>query len=425
MRIAIINKSDSTGGAAVVSRRLMEALRRQGVDARMIVAEKLSDSPYVAKAAGNFLIQSAFLRERLEIFLKNGLDRSTLFKIDTASAGLRLDRHPWVREADVICLNWVNQGLLSLRDIRCLGRLGKPIVWTMHDMWNFTGICHHAGDCTKYMAPGTCGDCPLMGGLKSRHDLSYRTLRRKQLCYARTPITFVAVSRWLADCGRRSTLLKDNAPVVIPNAFPISERDIFMHPLRDDEEFRILFGAARLDDTVKGLPILVETTKILKNKYPELAAKTRLITFGTAKDPSALEGIVVERTDLGRIDGAEALCKVYIDADCVVSTSLFETLPGTLIEGQAYGCVPVSFLRGGQADIIDHLNTGYLADWSDDLPTAAERIADGLAWAAQQCADKTRHQDIIDRMRASVIDRFSEEAVARRYIDLFQELTKQ
>lgn len=127
MKIAIVNKSDSTGGAAVVSRRLMEALRAAGADARMLVTEKLTDSTYVERAASKARVMLPFLEERLKIFVANGFDRSTLFKIDTASDGLPLWRHPLVEGADAVLLNWVNQGMLSLKGIRKIAALGKPV----------------------------------------------------------------------------------------------------------------------------------------------------------------------------------------------------------------------------------------------------------------------------------------------------------
>ncbi|MDE5880820.1 MAG: glycosyl transferase, partial [Muribaculaceae bacterium] len=151
MKIVIINKSDSTGGAAVVSHRLMEALRGIGVDARMLVVEKLTDSPYVELAASSRVVRKSFLAERLKIFIANGLNRSTLFKIDTASDGLPLWNHPLVRDADAVLLNWINQGMLSLQGVEKILRLGKPVVWTMHDMWCMTGVCHHAGECSHYL----------------------------------------------------------------------------------------------------------------------------------------------------------------------------------------------------------------------------------------------------------------------------------
>ncbi|MDE6382463.1 MAG: hypothetical protein K2L57_06300, partial [Muribaculaceae bacterium] len=97
----------------------------------------------------------------------------------------------------------------------------------------------------------------------------------------------------------------------------------------------------------------------------------------------------------------------------------YETLPGTLVEGQVYGCIPVSFGRGGQADIVDHLDTGYIAEWDDNILTAAANIADGLVWAMRQPSGAIRA-----RMLASARTRFSAPAVAARYRDLFTALCK-
>ena len=120
----------------------------------------------------------------------------------------------------------------------------------------------------------------------------------------------------------------------------------------------------------------------------------------------------------------------------MVSTSAWETLPGTLIEGQAWGCIPVALDHGGQGDIIDHLRTGYLAAWSDDGETRAQAIAEGIVWAAETVkveptlrgGVKQRasliSSDIIAAMYKSVCDRFSEETVANQYISLFNSVIR-
>ncbi len=415
MNIVIINKSDSTGGAAVVSRRLMEALRRAGVDARMLVAEKHLDSPFVELAASRSLLRKSFLAERLKIFMANGMDRETLFKIDTASDGVPLWRNCYVREADIICLNWVNQGLLSLDGLQQILRLGKPVVWTMHDMWNFTGICHHAGQCTRFR--DHCGLCPLLGQKAAPDDLSARTWKNKSKVYAeaRPGIAFVAVSNWLASRARESSLLRDADLSIIPNAFPFPESH--PSPRHPDGKFRIAFGAARLDDPVKGLPILVKATQVLADRFPDIAARSELVAFGSVKDPDALSGFGIPFRHLGQLHGHDAVRKVYEDCDAVVSSSLYETLPGTLVEGQAYGCIPVSFDRGGQSDIVSHLSTGYIARWDDNPDIAAANLAEGLAWAAG-CDPK----EIVPRMDRSAREAFAEDIVANRYISLFERL---
>lgn len=406
----------------MVSARLLNALRNLGTEASMLVCEKRHESPWVQRAASPSRIKRSFLAERLKIFLANGLNRDDLFKVDTASDGLPLHRCRIVRDADVICLNWVNQGMLSLSGLRELIRLGKPIVWTMHDMWNFTGICHHAGTCTRWKQ--TCGLCPFLGTAKSPDDISLSVWNNKKIVYdealrlaaaSGTRLHFVAVSNWLADMARSSSLLADMPLSVIPNAFPVPEQPV--EKTGHGGRFRVLMGAARLDDPVKGLPVLVEATRVLRRQYPDEAEKIELVTFGNVKEPAALDGIAVSHRHLGVIGGEERIRETYLEGDAVVSTSLYETLPGTLVEGQVYGCVPVSFGRGGQADIVDHLSTGYIAEWSDDLPTAAARIAEGIIWAMRQPAPEIRA-----RMYASARSRFDAPVVAARYLDLFRSL---
>lgn len=422
LKVVIINKSDSTGGAAVVSFRLMNALRTAGVDARMLVAEKLTDSPFVEAAGKPWQLKCSFLAERLKIFLANGLNRKTLFKIDTGSDGVPLHKHPAVMEADVICLNWVNQGLLSLKEAERITALGKPVVWTMHDMWNMTGICHHAALCDRFS--DECGCCPLLGHNGDENDLSRRVQLKKEHLYAisrgGTPaIHFVAVSNWLAERSRHSTLLRDKSVSVIPNAFPFAKGNVIRR-VAEDGKFRILFGAARLDDPIKGLPVLLKALKVLCKRTPELGERSELITFGAMKDREAFAGVSIPHRHLGVLHGEEAIRKAYSECDCVVSASSYETLPGTLVEGQAYGCVPVSFDRGGQRDIVDHKETGYIAEWNEDEDVAASRIADGLIWAANAAGEELRQ-----RMETSARSRFSEGTVGAAYLDLFRELLQE
>ena len=138
MKVVILNTSERTGGAAVAAGRLGKALRKAGIQVDKLVRED------------TWLNRFRFYWERLIIFLFNHLSRKNLFTVSIANTGVDVSNHPLVKEADIIHLHWVNQGFLSLKDIKALTKLGKPIVWTMHDMWPCTGICHHARDCEKF-----------------------------------------------------------------------------------------------------------------------------------------------------------------------------------------------------------------------------------------------------------------------------------
>lgn len=385
-----------------MSMRLLHSLRQQGVDARMLVMHKSGDSPYVQQVGPAWRRKACFLAEHARIFLGNGLSKKRLFQASIANCGLPLHKHPWVQEADIVVLAWVNQGMISLKEI---GRIQAPVVWVMHDMWCMTGICHHACACDKYMY--ICGKCPILGARHS-HDLSTSTQRRKARLYGKKKIHFVAVSSWLGQKGRESALLGQEAVSVIPNVFPLQEFSPTPRLSRAElglpQGKLVAMGAARLDDPVKGLPIAIDALNRLSG--------ISVVFFGALKDVHALDGLRIPYKWLGQVHEPEVLADVYAHADVVLSSSHYETLPGTLIEGMACGCVPVTFGQGGQRDIVEHLRTGYIAQHP-----SAQDLADGIAWAMQ--SDITT-----EALRQSVQEKFGAEAVARRYIELFNNLLK-
>lgn len=408
MKVVIINRSDTAGGAAIASHRLLHALIDCGVEANMLVIDKQTDDDAVSVARPAWKSRYTFLAERLGIALRTGFDRTTLFKIDTATRGLNLAAHPLVKQADVVALGWVNQGMLSLRGIERLTKSGKPIVWVMHDMWNATGICHHAFDCKAFH--GTCKACPLLGA--KGNDLSTATQARKAALYASAQIRFVAVSHWLEDVCRESSLMRESDITVIPNPFPIEDFEASRKcdSYRDlpTDKHLIVMGARRLDEEIKGFDRLVAGSKHIAEQMPGLASQLHLVLYGDMRDATLLEQLALPFTYLGTV-GPQELSEVYRHCDIVLSTSQFENLPGTLIEGQACGCVPVTFGRGGQVDIVDHLSTGYIARYADIAD-----LAQGIRWAVETPPDR-------EFLHREVERKFAAANVAKRFIHLFNE----
>lgn len=413
-RVVLVNHSDSIGGAAVVTYRLLTALRRAGVDARMVVFAKTGSDPFVSEVGSRFLRSASFALERAQIAMSNGMNRSELFKVSTGHWAHGISSHPWVREADVVCLNWINQGLSSVAEMERLHRMGKKIVWTMHDMWAMTGICHHAYECANFTA--RCGMCPFLGAKARPGDLSAQVWKQKRDVYLRVPATYVAVSSWLAQRARESSLLRDQDVRVIPNAFPIdqfqtSSPNYLRGVSREEKPDIVIMGAARLDDPIKGLDYAVDALNHIFDNHPEVANRMLVVFFGDLRDRSRLDGLRMSHLWMGRVNDPKILRHVYACGKVVLSTSLYETLPGTLIEGQAAGCVPVTFGRGGQNDIVTHRKTGYIARYKD-----VADVAEGIMWAVG--ADVPR-QMLHETVRAN----FAADVVAQRYIDLFRELT--
>ena len=176
-----------------------------------------------------------------------------------------------------------------------------------------------------------------------------------------------------------------------------------------DERYVIAFGAARIDDPIKGFGYLKEALQLLVTERGFRAEDIRLLLFGQIRDAGIFQDLPVPYTHLGYVDDVYRLSQVYSAADATVSSSLYETFGQTLIEAMACGSVPVSFDGSGQADIITHLQNGYLA-----RRLSAQSLADGIAWALR-C--QLSPQDL----RRCVLRRYSESVVARQYMALFQQ----
>ena len=413
----MLNTSDCRGGAAVAASRIKEALVRSGVDVKLVVRDKASDDPDVVSIAGTrgkrLVNRFRFLWERFVIWTHNGFSRNKLFAVSIADTGADLSGIPEVRQADVIHLHWINQGMLSLKGLQKLVALGKPVVWTLHDMWPITGICHHAWACDRHRSG--CGQCPFLGSGRNR-DLSNRVFNRKKRLYSTAP-TFVPVSRWLQEKCKESALGRIVPTLVIPNAidterFSPGDREAARNRLGIPSGKKVIaMGAARIDDPVKGFGLLKEALLHIPENQRE---NILLYLFGRIKDPAVLSGdMPVTVLHGGAVGDPETLTDIYRAADVTVSPSHYETFGQTLSEAMACGCPAVSFGNSGQRDIIDHRENGWLAHYPDP-----QDFARGIEWVLG-------HPDYVQlakNAREKIVSSFRIEKVAGQYLDLYRSL---
>ena len=398
MKIVIINTSDRTGGAAVAAGRLGKALEQAGIQVDKLVRKD------------TWLNRFRFYWERLIIFLCNHLNRKNLFAVSIANTGTDLLGHPLVEEADIIHLHWINQGFLSLRDIERLVKLNKPIVWTMHDMWPCTGICHHARDCEKFQT-----ECESCFFLKSKgKDLSTSVFDKKMSLYKDANITFVGCSRWLSGRAKKSYLLRGKAVRSIPN--PIDTK--VYHPM-DQGMARellglpsgkrlLLFGALNVTDKRKGIDYLIEALRRMEKQDVEL------VVFGQVKDD--IRGLFpVPIHSMGYLSDESKIVALYNAVDMFITSSLEENLPNTIMESMACGTPCVGFEIGGIPEMIDHRVNGYVANYKD-----AGDLANGIQWVLE-------HEDrlaLSDACVKKVQENYTEEVVAKQYTTLYEKLLK-
>lgn len=407
MNILIVSTSDLYGGAAVAAFRLMKALRSRGENAKMIVRDKRSDDTDVIVAGNEQKNRFNFYRERGKIYLQNRLSKENLFDVSIANTGNSITGLPVFREADVIHLHWINQGMLSIREIEKIITSGKKVVWTMHDMWSFTGICHHAGTCRNYEQ--SCGSCPYLA-MASPDDLSHQVFLKKQSAYSNGKITFVACSHWLKELATKSSLTRSHTVVSIPN--PI---DTVAYCPRDKTEARkrlnlpqdrkiVLFAAVKASDPRKGIGYLLEASRLMA-KHPN----DILFLIAGSHGEELEKGLSLPAHSMDYIL-PNKMADVYNAADLFVTPSLQENLPNTLMEAMSCGTPCVGFNIGGIPEMISHGKNGYLAKYKD-----AEDLANGILWTLYQADTET----LSSNAREKVLQDYSQEIIAAQYMDIY------
>lgn len=396
MKVVILNTSERTGGAAVAAGRLGKALDQAGIQVEKVIREDTC------------LNRFRFYWERLIIFLCNHLNRKNLFTVSIANTGKDISKHPAVKEANIIHLHWINQGFLSLNDIKELVKLKKPIVWTMHDMWPCTGICHHARDCEKFQTK--CESCFF---LQSKNkDLSTVAFNKKYSLYKNANITFVGCSRWLSGKAMKSQLLQKKNVLSIPNTI---DTEIY-HPMDQDtarnllnlplEKRLLLFGALNVTDKRKGIDYLIQSLRYIENQDMEL------VVFGQVKD-DIRDLFPVPIHSMGYLTDESQIVALYNAVNMFITSSLEENLPNTIMESMACGTPCVGFETGGIPEMIDHKTNGYVAKYKD-----ANDLANGIRWILEHKDPQSLSNACIKKVR----ENYTEEVVANQYIELYRNL---
>lgn len=418
MNVLIVNTNEKSGGAAVAAGRLVEALNCSGVKAKMAVMNKETGSFTVVGTQTSLQRKTNFLLERLRIFFHLHLSKNHLFDIDTASEGTDIIKLREFKEADIIHLHWINQGMLSLKNIRAILNSGKKVVWTMHDIWPATSLCHVTLQCTSFYT--SCKRCPLLPNGGSEHDLSAKVWKRKKRLYDEHKISFVTCSEWLASEAKKSALFERQNVVAIPN--PIDNRKFAPQDktiarraagLPTDKRL-ILFAAQRVTNKYKGMDYLITACRQLAEQHPEMLINTGVIILGGSA-AELRESFDFPVYTINYISDEKKMAELYNSADVFVLPSLSENLPNTIMEAMSCGVPCVGFNVGGIPEEIDHKQNGYVAQYK-----SAEDLAEGIRWVLCDSDYKV----LSDNAVSKVASHYSQRSVAMKYINVYEETLK-
>jgi glycosyltransferase involved in cell wall biosynthesis len=417
LKILFLSSNDVSGGAAKAAYRLFNGLREQGISVKMLVSVKGSCDPDVVSYVDFKRNGLAGLAEKYIWKVKNRLrkgkwkkypERDQVFLNDLSSVSLLKAIRSF--EFDVLHLHFVANQFLDLRE---LTKINKPIIWTLHDCWPFTGICHYFYDCKRYME--SCGNCPMLHS-DNPNDFTHKIWKVKQTIYDRCRIQLVGPSKWMQRCAQESSLFSKfsvaNIPYIIDTEKfrPATKQEARQKLGLNESVSYVLFGAMNaLNDSRKGFHLLVEALKELKQRK---IRDIELLIFGAEKNGN-LADIEYPVHFMGMINNEETLVHLYNASDVLVVPSIAENLANAIIESLACGTPVVGFNIGGNSDMIDHKSNGYLAK-----PYDSTDLAEGIFW----CIDNNKNTTLAISARNKVLNNFTDNEVITKYLDLYSNI---
>lgn len=414
MKVLSINQSDIDGGAARATNRVASKLLEMNVDIKVLVMRKLGRSEWVIGPKNVPEVIISRLLPRLDLIMKRILGVFTHYSWSLNLFPNFLLKKEFINSFDVIHLNWVGKNMLPINWIR---HFKKPVIWTLHDSWAFTGGCHIPYDCRNF--ENSCGYCPQLNE-NSKNDISYKMWRRKANNYHNAQFHFVAPSHWIANQAKASSLLKDFPISVIPNGLdtkiyaPTDKRESRKSLNLPNDKRIILFGAMYADtDKNKGMALLLDALNILVESDSSFTKNHLLVIFGT-ENKTLSEIFPIPVICFGVINNERTLGNIYSSADLTVVPSRSESFGQVASESLSCGTPVVAFNTTGLKDIVDHLETGYLAKSFQVLD-----LAKGIRLVAKDTS-ANRIMSVMARQRA--VERFDIEVVAKKYLALYEQL---
>lgn len=376
MKVVHLSYGDGGAGAGRQAYRLHKALQKLGVESSMLVMNKTTSDASVTclnkGGKGRFIALSAQIWEAYAnkghaIPVKQGA-----FSVGKGSF-VGIEKHPLIQNADVVILRWINGGIISPEAI---GRINKPIIWTLSDTWPFTGGCHYPGDCDRFQTG--CGHCP-QTTQPGKNDISSKLWKRKQKSFKQLNIHIVSPSKWIHNLAKSSKLFTPHQHHYIPTGVDESQ----FYPVKKEiargalglplDKKVIAFGAlGATSDPRKGYKEFDEALARLSRSNKR--EKIHLLAFGN----DSPQETTPRTTWLGRLNDNLSLRLAYSAADIFVAPSREENLANTCLESLACGTRVVAFRIGGMPDLIQSSKEGVLCNAinAKDLYQSIEKAID-------------------------------------------------
>lgn len=393
------------GGAAICTKRIHSSLQKLGVDSRILFATGSKDEytdvvePDTSYPwSKNVLVrkvQAYLCRKHLWPYTEYYKHQYELVKDDihyTFSSPVteyqNLAEHPWIKEADIIHLHWIGD---FVDYPSFFSKVGKPIVWTLHDLNPGLGGFHYMG---QYKVATEA-----VKSLSSKFEKVKKCALKKA-----KDLNIVCISSFMDEFVKSNSILGSFPRTIIHNgiecdSFTPIEKSVARKNLNiSAEKTVIMFSSYWLYDERKGLSLLVEALEKLNN--PDIL----LLCVGKYKEKLDTS---VDIHYMGLVESMETLMECYSASDLFVQSSFEEAFAQCPLEAMACGVPVVSFPCSGAEDLIRPFNGVVCDDFT--VPSLLSGIKKALA---------NKYDSNI--IREYIVKNFSYDIIGAKYKELYE-----
>ena len=360
------------------------------------------DSKMIKSEENLILLNNTFLKKcfrKMNIYLEK-IIKSLYLPIPRSTYtlgffGYDITKFDEYKNSDIIHIHWLSEGFINFRT---LAKSDKPIIWTMRDMWPFTGGSHYTMDFKNYE--------------NSSISNFIQKIKKKSF---KNNIKFIAISDWLKNKAKKSNVLENKNIIRIYNNinlkdFKVIEKKLARSNLNiNTKKHVILYGAHNPQNTRKGWNIFLETLKKLdKTKY-------YLLIFGNFWSQKLLDDIGIEYKSLGFVDDQKKLNLVYSSADFFIFSSIQEAFGKTWAEALACQTPVICFSNTSASEFVEHKFNGYICDGFND-----EKLKEGIYWLS----NKINYDNLKNNTINKKLFEIDAQNIAKKYIEIYLDSIK-
>lgn len=388
IRVLHINNTGNKSGVSLSLEELVRILKKKNISSKI----------YISKYTGNIFYK--FITKLIKKFIFNPFQSSISLNIFPSNFIENINNS----NIDVVNFHWIGNDILSIEE---MGKITKPVVWSLYDMWPFTSVEHYTFD-----------NDFINGYKKKKFSLKYFFFKRKLKSYKKKWL-IVSASSWLFMLAKKSILLKKNKNFLIPhpinfNFWKPQKKNNFRKKFNmDKDKFLILFiGHSPSNNYRKGFDLLLDSVALLDNY---LQKKISIICFGGQGRKYINYKFPIHYINANY--SKKFRRSLYSASDLMASPSRLENLSMTCLESNSCGLPNIIFDKTGLVDIVKHNYNGYVAK-----SFSKKDFANGLK---KMITKKSFLRKISLNCRKSIIKNFNEKDIARSYSEVYKSFFKE